>query len=222
MGISPTKQWIGPASGVLFIVVIGIQFGQPIGFEVFGAILGYCVSMTLMVLWGTVSIIFPAIMIQVFAIIVLGLFSFSKRYRFPLLIFFVSYFFSGLYWNPEPYLGIDFLLIAHAVMPTDMVSYIISIGFDINFYLAVTTFLITILSIITSQIVALVTTKNLESFKATLGLIVIIAVWSIVPSFLLLHHPYVASVIPYPIGPLVTLFILPFISRYYVHVNQEV
>jgi hypothetical protein len=138
------------------------------------------------------------------------------RDPFSVIIFFLSFFASGLMWQPSPYLytpGVVIDYIPQFFMVIPGTAFFMFTSSTLILYL-VSAFILSILSLLTMEFVELVSVRRMKSHKAAFFLFLISVLWSFLPAVPLLFHLYVESVISIPFGPIVALFILPAIDYF--------
>lgn len=137
----------------------------------------------------------------------------NKTYRSSILVFLISFFFSGLFWTPRPTYPfiIDYILAAHGLPPTRL---FMALQYGVNLldpsYAAelVVLVLFTLTSVVTSEIVAVHSAKHLKISEALFFLLLILILWCLLPIIMLANHSTFWQIVPLPLGPLIALGIL--------------
>lgn len=130
--------------------------------------------------------------------------------RKTLIVFAVSFFFSGYFWYPIPTSRIDYSLFAFSVQPVRILYSILSAL--LSYYRdVITIFMVLILtnmSFITTEILAIHSRNHINAAKTLLFLIMIVVLWCLMPSIIPLVDQEVLYTVSFPFGPLLAIGIV--------------
>ncbi|MHA3963697.1 MAG: hypothetical protein AM325_009170 [Candidatus Thorarchaeota archaeon SMTZ1-45] len=192
--------WIGPLFAVLYIILWLRR-----GFGPFWALSVYVFGIT---------VFFPPVLIL--AIVFLFVFAKIRKYRVAIIVFFLSFFYSGILLEPFPihYPGLypPPVSIMLNLMFTPMMAmfFIFLLFVQLPMLLAAT--LLLILSVLTGYTMVLVTKRQLDSVQATLLLIIVLLCWTF-NSLLVGMSSLNNYITPIPFGPLIALNLIPFMRN---------
>ncbi|MBN2230108.1 MAG: hypothetical protein JW779_11020 [Candidatus Thorarchaeota archaeon] len=184
-------KWIGIIASIIFVIIFPLSI---VTFPILPII-------AIGKLW-----LYPTLIVPLIVCIFLWLIM-DNKYKFSLLILFISLYFSGLFWIPRPEISIDFFFLTYGMSGVELIALTFWFGYGTTMVFAevLTLAVFAILSIITAEIIALFLKGRLNEEISVGILLIIIVLWSIIPITLLQDHPFIGHITPLPLGSFLSL-----------------
>ena len=215
MDVPNELRWIGPIFGGIYLILWLIR-----GLTPFLAMTVFSIGIMMIV---------PQILVQVIVIVVFLIV--AKRYRIASLIFFLSYFCSGIsiqqppiyYPGPEPPPpGVPLSPLSILMITPAMAAINIILFFQLSYLPTVAWLLfILILALLTPIISGLVVNNRIDAGRAILFYLIITVGWtfSVIPLYI--YSGTMIILTPIPLGPLVALNTLSLIPSADIEPSEE-